>query len=213
MVRVSTPYGEPSSPLERGVVVGKEVVFLARHGPDHSIPPHSVNHRANVWAMKEEGVEALLGTSSVGSLHQETRPGHLVIPGDYLCPWDIPTYHDEEVLHVTPELDPNLRARLADAAHAVGATAHAGGVYIQTIGPRLETKAEIRLFRQFGSVVGMTMASEATLARELGIPYASVCTVDNYCHGVVEEPLSYDRIVAVQEKNAEVLRSVLEALQ
>jgi 5'-methylthioadenosine phosphorylase len=208
---ISTPYGEPSAPLEVGLFGGKKVAFLARHGPEHRIPPHMINHRANLWALKEAGVERLVSTSSVGSLRLDIRPGELVVPSDYLCPWDVPTYYDEEVVHVTPELDEALRRVLVRAAQQAGVAVHDGGVYVQTRGPRLETRAEIRLFRSFGDVVGMTMASEATLARELEIPYASICTVDNYCHGIVDEPLTYDEIVRVQRENAEVLRRVLRA--
>ncbi len=209
---VKTPYGKSSSPLEGGDVGGAAVVFLARHGLDHIIPPHRINHKANLWAMREAGVGGVVGTSSVGSLREGIKPGELVVPDDFLCPWDIPTYRDEEVGHVTPELDPYLRRLLLEAAGKTGVSAHDGGVYVQTTGPRLETKAEIRMFREFGDIVGMTMASEATLARELEIPYASLCSVDNYCHGIVDETLTYDQIIAVQGENAKVLRGVLRAL-
>lgn len=212
ILNVKTPYGESSSPLESGAVGGKAVVFLARHGLEHEIPPHRINHKANLWALREADVSGVVSTSSVGSLKEGIRPGELVVPDDFLCPWDIPTYREEEVVHVTPELDPALRRLLLEAAGRAGIPAHDGGVYVQTTGPRLETKAEIRMFREFGDVVGMTMASEATLARELEVPYASVCSVDNYCHGIIDEALTYDQIVAVQRENADVLRRVLRAL-
>lgn len=208
---VSTPYGEPTAPIEIGLFGQKEVAFLARHGPGHRIPPHRINHRANLWALREVGVERVVSTSSVGSLRMDIRPGEFVVPSDYICPWEVPTYFDQEVVHVTPGLDVDLRRALVEAAQRVGVRVHDGGVYVQTRGPRLETKAEIRLFREFGDVVGMTMASEATLSRELDIPYASICTVDNYCHGIVDEPLSYEEIVRVQRENTGVLRKVMRA--
>ncbi len=211
VIEVPTPYGKPSASVEVGVFREVAVAFLARHGRRHEIPPHGVNHKANIWALREVGVERLVTTSSVGSLKLDIRPGEFVVPDDYLSPWKIPTYHDEAVVHVTPELDPILRKELLKAARSAGVRARDGGVYVQTTGPRLETRAEIRMLQQFGDVVGMTMASEATLARELDIPYACVCTVDNYCHGLTEEPLTYDEIVRVQREKTEDLRRVVQA--
>ncbi len=184
---------------------------MTRHGPGHTIPPHHINHKANLHAMKDAEVDRVVSTSSVGSLKKHIRPGGLIVPDDYICPWEIPTY-DEGVIHVTPQLDPSLRLLLLEAARATGVPVHERGVYVQTAGPRLETKAEVRMFREFGDVVGMTMASEATLARELDLPYASLCTVDNYCHGIVDEPLTHDQIVAGQHENAQALKRALLAL-
>lgn len=188
------------------------MAYVVRHGPDHRIPPHRVNHRANLWALKEVGVSGVVGTSSVGSLKKEIPPGTLVVPDDYLAPWAVPTYHDEEVVHITPSLDAELRRRLVEAARGEGATVRDGGVYVQTRGPRLETKAEIRFLREFGDIVGMTMAEEATLARELDLPYASLCAVDNYGHGIRAEALNYEDIRRFQDRNAEVVRGVLRVL-
>lgn len=205
---METPYGPSSGPLE----LGAHVVFLARHGPDRQIPPHRVNHRANLWALRKARVSGVVGTSSVGSLKEEIPPGTLVVPDDYFAPWAIPTYHDDAVVHITPALDAALRRRLVEVAQGQEATVRDGGVYVQTRGPRLETKAEIRFLREFGDIVGMTVAAEATLAQELDLPYASLCTVDNYCHGIRDEPLSYADIRRVQDRNAKVLRGVLQVL-
>ena len=204
---METPHGPPSGPLEIG-----EVAFLARHGTDHRIPPHRINHRANLWAMKEAGVPAIVATSSSGSLHPEIAPGTLVVPDDYVSFCAIPTYFNDEVRHITPSLDEALRARLIKAARHQGARVQDGGVYVQTQGPRLETKAEIRVLRRFGDVVGMTMAAEATLAQELDLPYASLCTVDNYAHGVAKESPTFEAIRRTQESNIAVLQEVLKAL-
>ena len=124
--------------------------------------------------------------------------------------WDIPTYHDDDVVHATPGLDPHLRDMLVSAGKDAGASVRSRGVYVQTSGPRLETPAEIRHFASLGDVVGMTMASEATLASELGLPSAAVCSVDNYCNGIVERPLTFDQIRATQERNMDALRRILE---
>lgn len=209
--KVPTPYGDPSGRLEVGTWVGAGVAFLSRHGPRHAIPPHQVNHKANLWALKEQGVEGVVATSSVGSLDRDLGPGTLVVPDDYLCPWERVTYFDAEVVHVTPGLDPDLRRGLVEAGRREGLEVRDGGVYVQTRGPRLETRAEIRFLAGLGDLVGMTMASEATLAREIGLPYASLCSVDNYAHGLVEGPLTYEEIQRVQAQNADTVRRVLRA--
>lgn len=206
---VTTPYGPPSSELLFGRIGDTEVVVLSRHGPEHTIPPHRINHRANLWALKEMGVRRIVAASSVGSLNRNLRPGTLVVPHDYLCLWDIPTFHDDRVVHVTPGLDEGIRAALVSAAKGKGIASRARAVYAQTRGPRLETKAEIRLLRDYADVVGMTMASEATLAAELALAYGSVCTVDNYAHGLTQKPLTYEAIAKAQRGNAFALAALL----
>jgi 5'-methylthioadenosine phosphorylase len=212
-----TPHGAPSDPPRAGSHAGASVIFLPRHGKDHRIPPHKLNHRANLWALKELGATHILGTSSTGSLKKAIRPGSFVVPDDFVGFWDIPTYHDDRVVHATPSLDPTLRAALAAAARDAHAVVKDRGVYIQTTGPRLETRAEIAFFQKIGDVVGMTMASEATLASEIGIPYAALCTVDNFAHGLIDEPLSFEGIRETQRANADLTRTIvskaLERLQ
>lgn len=204
-----TPHGAPSDPPRVGIHAGLSVAFLPRHGQDHRIPPHKLNHRANVWALKEVGVTHILGTSSTGSLKKTIRPGTFVVPHDFVGFWNIPTYHDDRVVHATPTLDDSLRSALVAAAKDARASAKTRGVYVQTTGPRLETQAEIAFFKTIGDVVGMTMASEATLASEVEIPYASLCTVDNFAHGIVDEPLSFERIRETQRANADLTRTIV----
>lgn len=206
---VDTPYGPPSEPPRLGHVGDAPVAILGRHGPDHRIPPHRINHRANLWALKEVGVTRVVATSSTGSLKRSIRPGSFVVPHDFLAFWNIPTFHDDIVEHVTPTLDKDLRAALVRAAKRTQVIVRPNGVYVQTTGPRLETRAEIAHFRTVGDILGMTLASEATLASELGLPYGSICSVDNYCHGIVDRPLSFDAIRKSQEKNAPKVRSIL----
>ncbi|MCJ2530904.1 MAG: MTAP family purine nucleoside phosphorylase [Candidatus Thermoplasmatota archaeon] len=203
---VDTPHGPPSSAVE----TGERVAFLARHGADHQIPPHRINHRANLWALKEAGASAVVGSCSVGSLQAEIAPGNLVVPDDYVSFWEIPTYFDDQVQHITPTLDPGLRQQLVRAAKTRSVPVRDGGVYVQTRGPRLETKAEVRVLRKFGDIVGMTMATEATLAQELDLRYASLCSVDNYSHGITKEPLTFEDICRTQEANARVVQGVLQ---
>ena len=207
---VATPYGAASADLLVGSLGTAQVAFLARHGKDHGIPPHRVNHRANLWALKELGVRRVLGTSSVGALRKEIRPGTLAVPHDYLAPWDIPTFYDDRVVHATPALDEGMRNEVVRTAKDARMPVRARAVYAQTRGPRLETKAEVRMLAAFADVVGMTMASEATLAAELGIAYASVCTVDNYANGIAEKPLTYEAIVRTQKENVAKLVRLLE---
>lgn len=206
---VDTPYGAPSDVPRIGRHGGHTVVFIPRHGAEHRTPPHRVNHRANVWALKEMGATCVLGASSTGSLKKPIPPGSFVVPHDFIAFWNIPTFFDDRVVHATPSLDEPLRKCLLEAAKAEGANVRSRGVYVETTGPRLETRAEIAHFRGLGDVLGMTMASEATLACEIGLPYASLCSVDNYCHGIVDRPLTFDQIRVTQRKNADVVRRVL----
>lgn len=204
-----TPHGAPSDPPRVGKHGEITVIFLPRHGKDHRIPPHKLNHRANLWSLKDLGATHVLGTSSTGSLKKTIHPGTFVVPHDFIGFWSIPTYHDEKVIHATPTLDEPLRTILVAAAKDAKATVRDRGVYVQTTGPRLETRAEIAFFSKIGDVVGMTMSSEATLASELGIPYASLCTVDNFAHGIAAEPLTFDRIRETQRANAGLTRTIV----
>lgn len=162
--KISTPFGNPSSSLKIGLVEGKEIIILFRHGEGHQCPPHRVNHRANIHALAELGINRIVGTSSVGSLKREIKPSDFVVPSDFVSFWDIPTFHDEEAVHITPVLDAEMRKELVNCIKVLGYTVHDGGVYVQTTGPRLETRAEIRVLKSFGDLVGMTMPPEATLA-------------------------------------------------
>ncbi len=208
---VETPYGVPSDLVTVGSYRGLRVVLLPRHARDYVIPPHRLNHRANLWALHELGADVVFAASSVGSLKPTIRPGTFVVPHDYLSPWSIPTIHDEGVVHVTPELDEGLRKLLVASARKAGVAVRARGVYVQALGPRLETKAEIAMFAKFGDVVGMTMASEATIAREVGVRYASLCSVDNFAHGISGGPVSFEAIHETQRKNEDHIRAIVQA--
>jgi 5'-methylthioadenosine phosphorylase len=188
---VRTPYGDPSGPLTRGRLCGQPVVFLARHGYGHTIPPHRVNYRANLWALREAGVARVVSVASVGGIRADLGPGVLVIPHQIIdCTWGrASTFHegdDQAVIHIdfTEPYDQALRQALIGAAAAVGETVVDGAVYAATQGPRLETAAEIdRLERDGAHVVGMTGMPEAALARELALPYAAVAVVANFAAG------------------------------
>ena len=205
---MDTPFGKPSAPFTIGYLKGKEIVFLPRHGP-LGIPPHRINHHANIYALKRLGVSEVIGVNSVGSLREGIPPGWVVIPHDYLNPWRIMTFYEDQAVHITPVLDERLRELLIRAAAATGASFVKEGVYVQTIGPRLETKAEIAMLRNFGDVVGMTMVHEATLCQEVGLAYASICSVDNYCHGIGDRPLTQEEIFQRAAENAVQINKLL----
>ncbi|HSD38592.1 MAG TPA: S-methyl-5'-thioinosine phosphorylase [Rhodocyclaceae bacterium] len=187
---VRTPYGEPSGALLFGRISGQDVVFLARHGYGHTIPPHKVNYRANMWALKNAGVDGVISVASVGGIRADMLPGALVAPDqiiDYTHGRDA-TYFDGDtkVVHVdfTEPYSQVLRQRLLAAAKAVDHAMIDGAVYAATQGPRLESAAEInRLERDGADIVGMTGMPEAVLARELELPYAAIGVVANYAAG------------------------------
>ncbi len=186
-----TPYGEPSGALTFGKLRGRDVAFLARHGYGHTIPPHEVNYRANIWALREEGAAEIVSVASVGGIRADLGPGTLVIPHQIIdYTWgrrstffegdDVPVSH---VDFTRPYSEP-LRQKLLAAARACGEPLLDGAVYAATQGPRLETAAEIdRLERDGADVVGMTGMPEAALARELELPYAAIAVVVNHAAG------------------------------
>jgi 5'-methylthioadenosine phosphorylase len=205
---VDTPYGTVY--LLVANVHAQEMVYIPRHGKESTIPPHRINYKANIRAFKELGVEDIIGVTSVGSLKREIPPQSLVVPHDYISLCSIPTYYDNELIHVTPGLDEALRTRIIGAARDLGIAIVDRGVYFQSVGPRLETRAEINLIRGYADVVGMNMASEATLATELGLRYANISSVDNYAHGIIaEEALDYNDIVEAASKSREKVEKVL----
>lgn len=188
---VRTPYGEPSGALIFGRIASSEVVFLARHGHGHTIPPHEVNYRANVSALSEVGATRVVSVASVGGIRADLGPGTLLVPHqiiDYTWGRKM-TFHEgaeSQVTHIdfTDPYDESLRAALLEAARAAGEKIVDGGVYAATQGPRLETAAEITRFERDGAdVVGMTGMPEAALAREAGLPYAAINVVANYAAG------------------------------
>jgi len=199
---VHTPYGKPSAPLTHGVFGGRRVVFLPRHGPDHTIPPHRINYRANLWAVKSTGVDRVLAVAAVGGIHRDLGPGALVVPDqiiDYTWGRDH-TLFDTGLSHVThvdftqPYCD-QMRQLLLRAAAAVGQPVAQQGTYGATQGPRLESAREIdRLERDGCDMVGMTGMPEASLARELGLCYACCAVVANWAAGRGLGPITMDEI-------------------
>ena len=216
---VRTPYGEPSSALLVGQIAGRDALFLARHGHGHTIPPHRVNYRANLWALKRSGASAVLAVASVGAIRGAT-PGELVLPHqliDYTHDREATFFDggDQRVVHVdfTHPYDATLRAKCLAAGRAAGIPVADGGVYGAVQGPRLETAAEIdRLERDGATLVGMTGMPEAALARELELPYAAIAVVVNHAagRGDSSQQISMDGIARVLEAAMVRVRALLE---
>lgn len=192
----------------------KEVIFLQRHGKKKNIPPHKINHKANILALKNLGVTKIYSFSSTGSLNLELGPGSMVVPKDYIDLWSNSTIHDEKVIHITPKISETLRKDLIDAATRAKIEVYDAGVYIQTRGPRLETKAEINMLKQFADIVGMTFGSECTIANEIEIPIANISSVDNYANGLVEESesISEEQIDRARRDNFKNIEKIMKEL-
>ncbi|HEY8355333.1 MAG TPA: S-methyl-5'-thioinosine phosphorylase [Methylophilaceae bacterium] len=188
---IRTPYGEPSAPMIFGELAGHEVAFMPRHGGGHTIPPHVINYRANIWALHSEGVRCILAVATVGAIAPDLKPGDIVLP-DQLIDYTYgrkQTYFDNAdmpVRHIdfTEPYSPRMRSIIIKAAEQADEPIKVGGVYAAVQGPRLETAAEInRLERDGATIVGMTGMPEAALARELEIEYAAICPVANHAAG------------------------------
>jgi len=188
-----------------------EIVFIPRHGkdPNRHILPHLINHEANLQAMKDLEVKEIVGVNSTGSLKRRLKPGMLVIPDDYLMPTAGPSVARENPLHIVPVLDADARRRWLDAARGCAVAVIDGGIYWQTTGPRLETRAEIAMMSRFADLVGMTMASEAIVAQELEKTYASLCSVDNYAHGLMAKGPTMEQILQCAQRSAETILRIL----
>ncbi len=217
-----TPYGEPSGAVTFGQICGREVAFLARHGYGHTIPPHEVNYQANIWALCNRGVTRIVSVASVGCIRADLKPGDVVIPHQLIdYTWGRKsTFHegpDRSVTHIdfTEPYDEALRRRLVAAARVAGIAIFDGAVYAVTQGPRLETAAEInRLERDGADVVGMTGMPEASLARELGVPYAAINVVSNFAagRGDSRKGVSFDAIQDELHESMEHVRCIIETM-
>lgn len=217
---VRTPYGDPSGAITFGQIGGHPAMFLARHGYGHTIPPHEVNYRANLWALHSKGATAIVSVASVGGIRANLSPGDLVVPHQIIdYTWGRrSTFHEGEgctVTHVdfTEPYDRNLRQMILLAASDVGVPAHAAAVYAATQGPRLETAAEIdRLERDGCDVVGMTGMPEAVLARELSVPYAAINVVANFAagRGDSRDGISFEMIDGVLRESMQRVRLVID---
>lgn len=218
-MEISTPFGPASSPLKMGTIAGREVVLLARHGRNHTIPPTQVNYRANIHALKEAGCSHILASTAVGSLREEIDRGHLVILDQFIDftrrrPLSFhEAFEPHSPLH-TPMADPfsaYLRDLLIKACAKHGIPHHEQGTVVTIEGPRFSTRAESKMFRAWGAdVINMSVAPEAALANEARIPYAAVAMSTDYdCWKTDEEPVTWDDILRIFQENAAKVTSVL----
>lgn len=204
---ISTPYGDVKVSILD--IFSKKVAFIPRHASGHSIPPHKINYRANIEALKQAGVTKIIATNSVGSMNEDMAPGSFVIPDDFLdfSQDRVKTFYEDKVVHidVTEPYCPQLRDVLAKSGEVL-----LGGTYVCTEGPRFETPAEIKMFKMLGGdLVGMTGIPEVTLAREREMCYNSICIVSNYASGISEDELTIDEVFEmVGEMEADLLELI-----
>lgn len=216
-----TPYGAASGPVRVGGFAGQRIAFLARHGEAHSVPPHQVNYRANLWLLKDLGVRRVVAVNAVGGITEAWGPQVVGIPDQLIdYTWGrISTFCEEpgsEVLHVdfTDPYSPSLRRDLLAAARSAGIDVVDGGCYAATQGPRLETRAEVARLRRDGcDLVGMTGMPEAALARELGLEYACIALVANWGAGCGDaEEITLEEVFANLEHATAKVPPILRAL-
>ncbi|MCU7836973.1 MAG: S-methyl-5'-thioinosine phosphorylase [gamma proteobacterium symbiont of Taylorina sp.] len=214
---MNTPFGETSSPLSIGRIDNKEVVFLARHGLTHNIPPHKVNYRANLWALNEVGVDTIIAVNAVGGIREDMVPGSLVVPDqiiDYTTSRSNTFFEDDltQVTHIdfSYPYSAEIRNVILDSAKNNNINIIDGAVYAATEGPRLETAAEIQRLKQDAcDIVGMTGMPEAALARELSIDYASICVNANWAAGLSEQLITMEAIEQTLLEGMEQVRQVI----
>jgi 5'-methylthioadenosine phosphorylase len=214
----STPFGEASDGIVRGRLGDTPVVFLPRHGRAHSHSPSTLNYRANIYALKSLGVTHVLSVSAVGSLREEIAPGDLVVPHQFIdrTTRRVGTFFDRDVVaHVSmaDPVCPFMAAAVASAARATGANTHVGQTYVCIEGPRFSTRAESRMFRQWGAdIIGMTNVPEAFLAREAELPYATLALATDYDSWREQDEAHVDEIIAVMTKNVARAQAVVAGL-
>jgi 5'-methylthioinosine phosphorylase len=220
-VQGDTPWGAPSGPVRVGLLAGRRVAFLARHGEGHSLPPHRVNYRANLWQLKSLGAQRVLAINTVGGITERFGPRVLALPDqliDYTWGRSASFWDGEggEVLHVDfgDPYTPSLRQAVREAAARSGTALLDGGCYGATQGPRLETRAEIARMRRDGcDLVGMTGMPEAGLARELGLDYACLAVVANWAAGCGDDAeITMAEVLANVEAAGAGLPALLDAL-
>ncbi len=215
-IELDTPFGSPSDKFRVGELEGREVVFLARHGRNHTFLPGEVNYRANIWGMKKLGVEWILSVSAVGSMKEEIEPGHMVVVDQFFDRTKArpSSFFGNGIVGHTSFADPvcpNLAAAIYEAAQQLGIKVHKGGTYVCIEGPQFSTRAESNFYRSLGvSVIGMTNLPEAKLAREAGIAYATLALATDYdCWHETEEDVDAMAVLKVMAKNVDNAKKVI----
>lgn len=219
-IQLETPFGEPSAPIIKGELNGHKVVFLPRHGEHHTIPPHLINYRANLWALHHLGVRQILAVAAVGGINELLLPGIIAIPDqiiDYTWGRDSSLFSEkfsaDKHIDFTEPYDALLRQQIIDAASRIGQPVVTSGTYAVTQGPRLETAAEIRRLANDGAdMVGMTAMPEAAIARELNVAYAGIAVVANKAAGLNDEALTMDAILETLSMAMDKVKKLITAV-
>jgi 5'-methylthioadenosine phosphorylase len=219
-IAMMTPFGAPSDSIVAGTLGDTRLLFLPRHGRGHRLPPHRINYRANVLALKMAGAEQILSVSAVGSMKEHIHPGDMIIVDQFIdrTRHRVDTFFDDDgvVAHVefARPIDEQLAGALSAAAHGAGATAHEGGTYVCIEGPQFSTLAESQLYRSWGvSVIGMTNFPEARLAREAELPYATLAMATDYdCWHEGHDAVTVEAVVAIMHRNVAKAKEIIVAL-
>ncbi len=217
-IKVYTPYGDPSDLVTVGTYEDRSVAFIPRHGKGHRIPPHKINSRANIWALKQLGVTRILAPAAVGSMQVKLKPGHIAIPDqfvDFTRSRQYSFYDGGEVCHVSTAdpFCPELRGIAIKAGKNLRLNIHDKATYVCIEGPRYSTRAESRFFKDFvkADVIGMTLVPECVLSREAEICYLSIATITDY-DVWADRPVSTKEVIETSEKNAQNTRKLLAEL-
>jgi 5'-methylthioadenosine phosphorylase len=213
---VETPFGKPSDSIMIGTLEGKDVAFLPRHGRGHLIPPHQLNFRANIYALKQLGVERIISVSAVGSMKENIKPGDIVIVNQFIDRTKVrhqTFFEDGIVAHVSfaDPVCPVLFDTLSESAGKAGAAVHRGGAYVCIEGPMFSSRAESKIYRSWNvDVIGMTNYQEAKLAREAEICYATIALSTDYdCWHETEEDVDAMKVVEVMNKNVATAKKII----
>jgi 5'-methylthioadenosine phosphorylase len=217
-VKVYTPYGDTSDLITIGEYAGKSIAFLARHGKKHRIPPHKINARANIWALKQLGVKRIIAPAAVGSMHMHIKPGDIVITDQFIdfTKQRAYTFYDGgEVCHVSmaDPFCPELREIAIKEGKSLGLSIHEKGTYVCIEGPRYSTRAESMFFKEAlkADIIGMTLVPECILAREMEICYVNIATVTDY-DVWADKPVSTQEVIDTLRKNSDNVKRLIKAI-
>jgi len=216
-IDIDTPFGKPSDIITVGIFKGRKIAFLPRHGKKHTIPPHMINYKANIWAFKELGVTRIIAPSAVGSLKEELEPGHFALPSqflDFTKSRDGSFSEEGKVIHISvaDPFCPELQLSILQVTDKQDLKIHRDCTYVCIEGPRFSTKAESKFYRSTGAeIIGMTLVPECQLAREAQMCYASISTVTDY-DVWAEKPVTAKEVLETLSKNVERAKKVLTEL-
>ncbi len=212
-IKVYTPFGETSDLITVGFLKEKKIAFIPRHGSKHTIPPHKVNFRANIWAMKELGVRRIIASCATGSLQENFKPGDIVIVDQFIdFGKNVETFYEGGKFYHVSLADPfcpELRDILIETTKELKITVHDKGTYLRIAGPQFSTRAASRMYRSFADLIGMTGIPECILSRELELCFAIISTITDY-DVWAEKPVNFEEIKNTMAKNVENLRKIIE---